>query len=159
MHRWAGWRKNPYPFGIVIAMARFARFLVLFQVLLAFGCSRTAVLSDPPPASFFPMDTRSVEHGIVGGMARLKWMPAREGPGVIRGTLNLRTHTVVLRIEYTTENYSIRYVDSQNMAFAVRSDGTRMIHKNYNSWVRNLQREINKRLVPPAPGANDVSEF
>jgi hypothetical protein len=117
----------------MIAMARFSRLLILFHVLVASGCSRTAVLSDPPPASFFPMDTASVEHAIVAGMARLKWMPAREGPGVIRGTLNLRIHTVVVRIEYTTESYNIRYADSQNMDFKVRSDGTRMIHKNYNS--------------------------
>jgi hypothetical protein len=100
-----------------------------------------------------------VEHAIVAGMARLKWMAARERPGAIRGTLNLRTHTVVVRIEYTTESYNIRYVDSENMKFKVRSDGTRVIHKNYKSWVRNLQREINKRLVPPAPGARDASEF
>ena len=85
-------------------------------------------------------------------------MAAREGPGVIRGTLNLRTHAVVVRIEYNTEGYSIHYVDSQNMGFKVRSDGARIIHKNYNSWVRNLQREINSRLVPPVPGATNLNE-
>ncbi len=71
-----------------------------------------------------------VERAIVGAMVKLGWMPTKEGPGVIRGTLHLRTHTVVVRVQYTNESYKISYVDSENMAYAQQADGTRRIHKN-----------------------------
>jgi len=138
------------------AIARLINALALISFVFGAGCARHSVyLSDPPPASFFPMETVSVEHAIVAGMARLNWMAAREAPGVIRGTLNLRKHTVIVRIEYTTESYRISYEDSDNMGYRKLADGNQMIHPNYNSWVRNLVREINRRLVPPAPGAKD----
>lgn len=149
------------------AIAGVINALVLISFVLGAGCASIrhgfarppVVLSDPPPVSFFPMETAAVEHAIVGGMARLKWMAAREAPGVIRGTLHLRTHTVVVHVEYTTDSYRISYVDSENMEYCNancrRPTGVPMIHPNYNSWVRNLVREINSRLVPPAPGAKD----
>src|SRR2546422_452683 len=103
--------------------------IVGLALLWLSGCARTAVLHDPPPVSFFPLETTVVERAIVAAMAKLRWIPTREGPGVIRGTLHLRTHTVVVRVEYTNESYKISYVDSENMSYAQRKDGTKLIHK------------------------------
>jgi len=44
-------------------------------------------------------------------------------------------------ITYNTNSYKIDYVDSENMKY----NGT-SIHKKYNSWVHNLENEIDKNL-------------
>jgi hypothetical protein len=66
---------------------------------------------------------------------------ADEGPNMIVGTLNLRTHTAVVEIPYSTSTYSIKYRSSVNLN---EKDG--MIHKNYNGWIQNLTRGINTQL-------------
>ena len=68
-----------------------------------------------------------------------------QAPGLVRGTLNLRTHQAVVDIPYDTQRFSIRYVSSSNLDY----DG-RVIHRNYNSWVQNLQNAI---MAQPAAGA------
>jgi hypothetical protein len=69
--------------------------------------------------------------------ASLGWNMQSYGPGLMRGTLNLREHQAVVDIPYDTERFSIRYVNSTNLNY----DGTN-IHPNYNSWVQRLQRTI-----------------
>jgi hypothetical protein len=61
-------------------------------------------------------------------------------PGVMRATLNLRTHVAVAEITYDAQHFAIRYVDSVNLQY----DGT-SIHKNYNSWIQNLERAISQQ--------------
>jgi hypothetical protein len=68
-----------------------------------------------------------------------------QGPGLMRGMLNLRTHQAVVDIPYDTQRFSIRYVSSSNLDY----DGN-AIHRNYNSWVQNLQNAI---VAQPAVGA------
>ncbi|MBD0275186.1 MAG: hypothetical protein ICV73_25080 [Acetobacteraceae bacterium] len=77
--------------------------------------------------------------------AGLGWRMEPQGPGLVRGTLNLRTHQAVVAIPYDTQRFSIRYVSSSNLDY----DG-RAIHRNYNSWVQNLQNAI---MAQPAGDA------
>jgi hypothetical protein len=69
--------------------------------------------------------------------ASLGWRMDSLGPGLMRGTLDLRSHQAVVDIPYDTQRFSIRYVSSSNLNY----DGT-VIHRNYNSWIRNLQNAI-----------------
>lgn len=75
--------------------------------------------------------------------AGLGWRIEQQGSGLMRGTLNLRTHQAVVDIPYDTQRFSIRYVSSANLDY---QNG--LIHKNYNSWVQNLQNAI--LAQPPA---------
>lgn len=77
--------------------------------------------------------------------AGLGWRMESQGPGLVRGTLNLRTHQAVVDIPHDTRRFSIRYVSSSNLDY----DG-RAIHRNYNSWVQNLQNAI---MAQPAADA------
>lgn len=77
--------------------------------------------------------------------AGLGWRMEAQGPGAIRGTLNLRTHQAVVDIPHDTQRFGIRYVSSSNLDY----DGTG-IHRNYNSWVQNLQNAI---MAQPPAGA------
>ena len=82
--------------------------------------------------------TSQIQHAAAG----LGWETTVIRPGMIRATLNLRSHVAVTEITYNEQVFSIIYVDSTNLQY----DGT-SIHKNYNGWIQNLERAINLR--PP----------
>jgi len=73
--------------------------------------------------------------------AGLGWIIKSKKPGHIVATLFLRKHVAIVDIKYTKKSYSITYKSSQNLNY----DGTN-IHKNYNSWVQNLNRQIQAQL-------------
>ncbi|MBL6457035.1 hypothetical protein JMJ55_16995 [Belnapia sp. T6] len=78
--------------------------------------------------------------------AGLGWIMQDQGPGLMRGTLNLRSHQAVVDIPYDTRRFTIRYVTSSNLDY-----GGGTIHRNYNSWVRNLQNAILVQSGADAP--------
>lgn len=82
-----------------------------------------------------PLEVR--RNQILRAGAGLGWEMQPAGPGLIRATLHLRTHTAVVDIAYSADSFSIRYVDSRELQY----DGTN-IHKNYNGWIQNLERAI-----------------
>jgi hypothetical protein len=45
-------------------------------------------------------------------------------------------------VRYTATTYSITYKDSTNLNYR---DG--QIHKNYNGWIENLDRDIRNELL------------
>jgi hypothetical protein len=63
-------------------------------------------------------------------------------PGVVNGTIHLRTHTAVIDVEYSTKSYNIVYRSSENLD---ARDG--QIHKNYNGWIENLDNAIRRELL------------
>ena len=75
--------------------------------------------------------------------AGLGWQIDPVRPGLMRATLNLRSHVAITEIAYDQQGFSIRYVDSRNLGY----DGTN-IHKNYNGWVMNLERAISQQPLP-----------
>ncbi|MXP64236.1 hypothetical protein E0493_12865 [Roseomonas sp. M0104] len=102
------------------------------------GCARTAPIYNVSHADFVgsaPLAVRSEQIRRAG--AGLGWIMEDEAPGVIRGTLNLRTHQAVVQITYTPTDFSLRYVDSTNLNY----DGA-MIHRNYNGWIQRLEQHI-----------------
>jgi hypothetical protein len=62
--------------------------------------------------------------------------------GVINAKLSLRTHVAVVDVRYSATSYSIVYRDSTNLDY--RGD---QIHKNYNGWIQNLDRDIRNELL------------
>lgn len=73
--------------------------------------------------------------------AALGWQMKPVKPGLIAGTLILRTHTANVDIAYNKKTYDITYKDSVDLGY----DGT-AIHKNYNGWIQNLDRQIRANL-------------
>ncbi len=93
----------------------------------------SAELGAPPNATM-----AQVEQAIKTAGAGLGWQMIPNGPGDITGRLMLRSHVAVVDVAYDTKTFSINYEDSTNLKYD--ADGT--IHKNYNSWVKNLQHAI-----------------
>ena len=69
--------------------------------------------------------------------AGLGWVMQDVYPGLIRGTLNVRSHQAVVDVPYTQTTFSVRYASSNNLDYSGSG-----IHKNYNSWVKNLEQRI-----------------
>jgi len=84
-----------------------------------------------------------VEKAILRAGGGLGWIIKKEKPGVLKGTLILRTHTAIVSIKHTTEEYSITYESSVNLNYNAESN---TIHSNYNGWIQNLNKAIQVQL-------------
>jgi len=121
----------------------FAIVLLMVAGVSLSGC-RTAPVRDIGPT---PTQTRTsaddVRKEILAAGASLGWVMKEQSPGLIVGTLALRTHLAVVEIPYNTSSFSIRYKDSQNLKY---NAADKTIHSNYNGWVENLNNTIVARL-------------
>jgi hypothetical protein len=70
------------------------------------------------------------------------WIMNAAPKNVINGKLINRDHEVEIRITYATNNYQIDYVSSKNM-----KAGAGKIHRKYETWLRNLDLDIQKQLA------------
>jgi hypothetical protein len=89
-----------------------------------------------------PLSPAEVRAAIVRAGAGLGWIMKDAGPGMIHGTLILRTHTAEVQIPYSATSYGIVYKSSVNLQ---ESGGK--IHRNYNGWIQNLNRGINAQIA------------
>ncbi|MDR2081239.1 MAG: hypothetical protein LBP54_05075 [Campylobacteraceae bacterium] len=78
-----------------------------------------------------------VEKVILQAGAKRGWVMKKVKDGVISGTLYVRSHMALVEIKYSSSSYNITYKNSQDLNY----DGVN-IHKNYNSWIRNLDNSI-----------------
>lgn len=70
------------------------------------------------------------------------WALKKQNEGLITGHLINREYTADVQIPYTASGYTIKYVGSSEN---LNSDG-KIIHRNYNRWVANLDKDIQKEL-------------
>jgi len=120
------------------------RILAVAALLLMVGCRSAPILNvkDAPVPAGQATSLATVEQAIVRAGTGLGWAMKVEKPGLIVGTLNLRSHTAVVEIPFTTTTYSILYKSSVNLDQHGDS-----IHKNYNGWIQNLDRAIRSQLM------------
>lgn len=128
-------------------LRKFGGILAVTAALLMVACAAThqpvfnvtqaPVSSTKPNAS---MD--DIRQAIVRAGAGLGWQMNADRAGHITARLLLRTHVAVADIDYTQSLYSIKYRESTNLD----ADGGN-IHKNYNSWIQNLDKAIKVQLL------------
>lgn len=114
------------------------------------GCMRCGPVQNITDASVpspggKALSADEVRKSIMRAGSTLGWQMSADAPGRIKGTLNVRKHTAVIEIPYSSKSYSINYKSSVNLDEA--SDGT--IHNNYNGWVKNLAKGIDAQLANP----------
>jgi photosystem II stability/assembly factor-like uncharacterized protein len=128
-------------------MCRFAvkAFLVLSVLIAAVGCRSTPVYNltnqSIGTAGGKAKSLQEVKTAIVEAGKARGWTVRDIAPGHLEAELRLRGHAAVVDIKYSTTSYSITHKNSTNLNY----DGTN-IHPNYNSWIQNLQRDIENRL-------------
>jgi hypothetical protein len=125
--------------------ARLAVCLVLIGLM---GCRAGAPIYDIkgtaiPNSIDGSMPLADITKSITMAAAKHGWEMRVDKPGSIVATLHLREHEAVVDIIYDTSSYSILYRSSQNLQY---DEKNRTIHKNYNSWIRNLNVSIQREL-------------
>jgi len=105
------------------------------------GCARTAPIAQVHSIVSTGHTADQVKTAILKAGQKRDWIMTETGPGMIKGHLQSRDHSVQVSIPYTATSYSINYENSLNLKAA---DGK--IHKNYNRWVNNLDHDIQLNL-------------
>jgi len=122
------------------------KIVAIATLALLLGACRVAptvynVNEAPIVANVANVSKADVRKAIIRAGTGLGWEFKDNGPDALIGTLNLRTHSAVVDVPFSTKQYSILYKDSTNLGY----DGT-SIHKNYTGWVTNLQKAIDAQL-------------
>jgi len=123
------------------------RLLIVSATMLGLVACTSAPIQNVPPVPVVtgtgkPPTADQVRSAIVRAGNGLGWQMTPTDPGLVTGRIALRGHTAVVDVRYTPSNYSITYKDSTNLDY----NGTQ-IHKNYNGWVENLNRDIRANLL------------
>ncbi len=115
-------------------------------VLLLAGCTSRPIMNvtDQPvvTAAGKPLTADQVKGAVLAAGTGLGWVMTPVSPGLVNGRLLLRDHVAVVDVRYTATTYSITYKDSTNLNYR---DG--QIHRNYNGWIENLDRDIRASLL------------
>ena len=118
--------------------------ILVVSALLIAGCRSSPILNiENAPIEITAKHTsKDIKKAIIRAGAGLGWKMKAKKSGHIIGTLYLREHVAIVDIKYSNKSYSITYKSSENLNY----DGTN-IHKNYNGWVTNLNRQIQAQLT------------
>ena len=118
-------------------------FLIMTTLMFA-GCTSKPIynVSNEPITANNGTPTESqMIKAIIRAGSSLGWTMQKDSPGHIIGTLDIRDHIAIVDITYNSDTYSITYKDSNNLNY----NGTK-IHRNYNTWVNNLNNAIKVQM-------------
>lgn len=115
--------------------------IAVVLVLVACATPIENIDSSPINLSSNTYDLEVVTKAIERAGSRRGWRMKEQTPGHIVATLLVRGHMAQVNIVYTLDEYSISYKDSKNLDY----DG-KTIHRFYNSWVKNLDNDIQAEL-------------
>ncbi|PZL87082.1 hypothetical protein FJP62_03000 [Pantoea vagans] len=116
-------------------------FTLAVVAALLTGCARTAPIHNVNQSLTQRYSDNQMKTAIIEAGIGRKWVMTPVSPGVITGRLSQRGFAATIRITYTSQNYRIDYVSSENL-----KAGQGQIHSNYNRWIANLDQDIQLRL-------------
>jgi hypothetical protein len=87
-----------------------------------------------------------IAKAIKSALIAREWTVQREEHGVIEAKLFVRSHTADIRIPFNKDSIYIQYVSSTNLLYDEKQ-GIKYIHRNYNKWIKLLERDIANRLA------------
>lgn len=89
------------------------------------------------------LSMETIEDAIFEGCAARSWIANRVEDGHMQCTLHVRSHMATVDIRFDESTYSIVYNSSNNLKYS----GDGRIHRNYNSWVQNLNGDLQLSLL------------
>lgn len=92
-----------------------------------------------------PATAEQIKKAFMVGGARRSWAFTEAGDNLV-GTLNVRTHQIVVDILIQEGKYSVLYKSSVNMKYGME-EGKKVIHPQYNNWVNNLLGDMRAELA------------
>ena len=129
--------------------------IVVIILALLVGCERVQPIYNVQnrlvPATLGSLGLDEIEKRIIDAAEATQWLATPVRPGVLRATNRWRQHEAVVKIEFNTKTYSIQYESSFNLLHRIGFPetsyaGQKVIHRNYNRRVRQLELEIERRL-------------
>lgn len=129
---------------INVGTCRTVVFVLAAVIPLVTNAARIAPIQNienQPITSTSEVTIKDVETAIILASRKRGWVLKRAEPGHLIATLDIRTHQAVLDIYFDETQYSIMYRSSVNLNY---ENGE--IHRNYNSWIRKLDRDIQNNL-------------
>lgn len=117
---------------------------VLALIMLAFwgSVSYGAELVDPKPVNVPEgMKTEVLVKAIKGAINEQKWVLSGEKDNWFEVSLFVRTHKVMMKINYSSSQVSFHYKDSENLKYKERK-GKQFIHKKYMEWSQRLADRV-----------------
>jgi hypothetical protein len=121
--------------------------LALVVGLSSGGCDHRAqpMARSVPVALAAPPEPKALEAAIEASLARRHWNIKEHQPGKYVAELTERGHSATIAVLYDAQSARIDYVDSQGLMYGKGADGE-VIHRSYNTWVKNLADDIKVNL-------------
>jgi len=121
--------------------------LLLTPALLLLMAFRQVPLTDPAPIAVpAGVNPAKVEQIIGSALTARNWRIVKHVPGEIDAVYDPRAFSVTIAVHYDPQKIQINYVTSSNLRYEEKN-GVRYIHKNYESWIRNLVTDIQNGLM------------
>ena len=120
--------------------------ILLSGILALGGCSNVVPVANVTDAGVPDgMALEDVKRSIMEGCGARGWSCKDIDDNTIQGSIWVRgKHFAQVNIDYSEEHYSINFSDSQHLDYSAERN---KIHKNYNSWVMNLNGDIWRALM------------
>ena len=120
---------------------------IIFLLFISLGlaaCKTTVPVMNVDNTSVYGEPTLAdVKESIITALEFKRWTPISSNDNRIEAEIWVRSHYALITIEFTKDNYSIKYQDSNNLDYDASSNG---IHRNYNKWITLLDQEIKKNI-------------
>lgn len=120
------------------------RSIILSLLLLLFSAAAYPnVPLELPEPIVLPQytDTAKVSKAILAALARRRWLAQSDTDRSITAQLDVRSHMLLIRIDYSPREIRFAYLDSRGMDYEV-DDGVPYIHSSFSRWMRNLVKDI-----------------
>ncbi|PKB87300.1 hypothetical protein A8A01_28300 [Ewingella americana] len=105
------------------------------------GCSSPTPIHNVRETIVLQHTPEQVRKAILIAGAQRGWSMTAPQDGVIDAKLVKRDFSAHIQINYSSNQYSIQYIDSTNL-----NAKNGMIHNNYNRWIANLDKDIKIQL-------------
>ena len=103
------------------------------------------IASPVPVALASPPEQKVLEGAIETALAHRKWAIKEHTPGRYAAEYAEQGHSATIAVLYDAQSARVEYVDSQGLLYAKSGDGA-VIHRSYNTWVKNLANDIRINL-------------
>jgi hypothetical protein len=121
--------------------------LLLVPALVLLMGSRQVPLTDPAPIAVPANVSQDKATQIIEqALSARNWRIVKHVPGEVDAVYDSRDFSVTIAVHYSPQQIQINYVTSSKLKYEER-DGVRYIHRNYESWIKNLVTDIQNGLM------------
>ena len=114
---------------------------LIISTLVISGCAKTAPMVTPD-FKVAISDNKRVHDAIRNALVQRKWAIVKNEPNAIEATYTRgNEHSAHIRVTHNGNKIKITHVNSQELQYSQGPTGA-IIHRWYNTWVSNLERDI-----------------